>query len=69
MEQGFTAKVVRIEQQTEEIFLIELESAALNVDGIFCRESSRSTVHFDPFERSLDVGPNRAQQFQVSRSK
>jgi hypothetical protein len=30
MEREFTAMVVRVEQQTEEIFLIELESAALN---------------------------------------
>jgi hypothetical protein len=30
MEREFTATVVRVEQQTEEIFLIELESAALN---------------------------------------
>lgn len=35
MEREFTATVVRVEQQTEEIFLIELESAALNDENPF----------------------------------
>ncbi|MBV8277009.1 MAG: hypothetical protein JO170_17375 [Verrucomicrobia bacterium] len=44
MEQGFTATVVRIEQQTEEIFLIELESAALKHESPFERISARLSL-------------------------
>lgn len=35
MEREFTATVVRVEQQTEELFLIELESAALKDENAF----------------------------------
>jgi hypothetical protein len=44
MEQGFTATVVRIEQQTEEIFLIELESAALKDESPFELISARLSL-------------------------
>ena len=44
MEQEFTATVVRIEQQTEEIFLIELESAALKDESPFEHISARLSL-------------------------
>jgi len=44
MEQEFTATVVRIERQTEEIFLIELESAALKDESPFEVISARLSL-------------------------
>ena len=44
MEQELTATVVRIEQQTEEIFLIELESAALKDESPFEHISARLSL-------------------------
>ena len=44
MEREFTATVVRIERQTEEIFLIELESAALKDESPFEVISARLSL-------------------------
>ena len=44
MEQEFTATVVRIEQQAAEIFLIELESAALKDESPFELISARLSL-------------------------
>ena len=56
MEQEFTATVVRIERQTEEIFLIELESAALKDESPFEVISARLSLD----EMAASVGSRLA---------
>jgi hypothetical protein len=51
MEREFTATVTRVEQQTEEIFLIELESAALKDENGF--EIISASLSFDQIGASV----------------